>query len=119
MNIQRLQHLITILQGVPPDRFNLAAWKCGTTACAVGWACLAPEFNKQGLTFRGPGPVYSKPDAEPDEFYTHWRAVEEFFGLTEVQAWHLFTEHAYASIPNPVPQDVADRITALLKGSPQ
>lgn len=119
MNIARLQRLITILQSVPPEQFDLGIWKCGTTACAVGWACADPAFIAQGLRhFPGVGPTYDKPGREPNEFYTHWRAVEEFFGLSDVQAFRLFSSHSYAA-DRPVPQDVADRIAALIEGNPQ
>lgn len=119
MRIDRLQHLITILQLVPLERFSLRTWKCGTTACAVGWACMDPLFNLQGLIHYGSGPYYEKPDAEPNEFYTHWAAVEMFFGLDEEQALHLFSPTHYNNVRRPIPQDVIARIEALIQGNPQ
>lgn len=70
MNIPRLQHLITILNEVPQEKFNLAHWAesdslpepaqcelpdnfitidCRTVLCAIGWAglnkkCIADGF---------------------------------------------------------------------------
>lgn len=48
-NIERLQHLRTIIQNTSSDKFDLSNWKCDTTACAAGWAALNQEFNDQGL----------------------------------------------------------------------
>lgn len=73
MNTERLNHLITVLEGVSAARkaFNLSAWAmnkkmgvevedhsntvgdvketCGTACCAMGYAALDPGFVDQGL----------------------------------------------------------------------
>lgn len=71
---RRLTKLADFLAGLPDKRFDLNKWgytpnidseefhpeegpvdfnevthKCGTTACAMGWAASMPEFRKEGL----------------------------------------------------------------------
>jgi hypothetical protein len=68
---RRLLLLADFLEKLPPERFNYGEWvgkdwggkqdlSCGTTACALGWACTMPEFQALGLKFRSdeyrPGP---------------------------------------------------------------
>lgn len=53
MNRERLELLIDVLSKVPPPQFDIGTWgmhhKCGTVACALGWAALDPRMNEQGL----------------------------------------------------------------------
>jgi hypothetical protein len=57
MNRERLQQMVTMLRGLPPEPkesepgFHLRAWYCRTTACAVGFACMNPVFKEQGLAW--------------------------------------------------------------------
>jgi hypothetical protein len=57
---RRLLKLAAHLEELPRERFDYGVyvgkdWKgapdlsCGTTACAIGWACAMPEFRKMGL----------------------------------------------------------------------
>ncbi len=109
MNIERLQHLITILQNVKPEAFDLSAWHCGTVACAVGHACLDPVFNRQGLKLWDAGsgliPCYAD--------NIRWGAVHEFFDLTYNQAQHLFSDSAYRGAATA--RYVIARIESLIK----
>lgn len=119
MNTERLEHLKTILSQVPKDKFDLGLWikgakedgkefsqligDCGTSACAVGWACTDPEFNKQGLS-------YELDFDDMDEFtpvekvqgrpYFEGRcgfdAVGLFFDISHGVANWLFIEDDYA-----------------------
>lgn len=81
MNIDRMNHMITVLEGViaADKAFNLSGWvmneasmhrddpdfvknhwntvgnvqkTCGTSACAMGYAALDPAFQAQGLTLK-------------------------------------------------------------------
>lgn len=112
MNVERLKHLITILSAVPPEHFDLGYWDCGTTACAVGWACRDEQFNKQGLTV-GAADTYR----EVPRFsgLARWDAVEAFFDLDYDQAQHLFSLGYYDVDPRPTPDDVIARIEAMLR----
>jgi len=72
MNLARMNHLITVLEGVEraKKRFDLTSWvsnkidvdtcsgekpvvaeACGTSACALGYAALDPVFQAEGLGF--------------------------------------------------------------------
>lgn len=55
---------------------------CGTTACAAGWACMVPSFQKEGLIMGENGPEYLE--------YVGHTALQEFFGLTREQEAFLF-----------------------------
>jgi len=113
---QRLQTLANFLRTVPPEKFDLWDWRsaphtslpltdedlitdedlktCGTTACAVGWACSMPEFQTEGLYYDGHTPIYAPVDAQP---LSYWRAVEEFFGLSYIEAQWLFSVECYST----------------------
>lgn len=122
MNIPRLQHLITILENVPADHFDLAAWACGTTACACGWASQDPQFNAEGFT------LYREKLDYEDAWVAYpifvlggtklegFRAVHAFFDLDDETADDLFLLRLYheRDIPNPTPQDVINRIKEYL-----
>lgn len=55
---------------------------CGMTACAGGYACLIPSFQKEGLFMDFTGPIYN-------DQYGH-AALREFFGLDSLQETFLF-----------------------------
>lgn len=128
MIVTRLQHLITILQAVEPRQLRMKLWfselrhgqpACGTAACAIGHACLDPEFNKQGLSI-----WEGRPAVSPNEF--SWSAVTKFFDLTTDQAGYLFDESCYNPFgredgPEPgdiTPALVIERIKDLLESQP-
>lgn len=110
MNKERLLKLADFLDTVPAEKFDLRTWQCGTTACAVGWACTMPEFQDEGLVLANrwpdfiPFPMYIG--------YTCWTAVKQFFELTSVNADHLFDAGEYE--PGATPQDVAVRIRRVV-----
>jgi hypothetical protein len=128
----RLEKLAILLDGYrhDPNRpdFNLKSWgvvetrrrgflwlkrvECGTTACAVGLACLSGAFAADGLTYeiekRGMIPLYGDCD--------NWEAVEAFFGLTRKQSTLLFSADEYLE-GSGTPLAVAKRIRALVDRS--
>ena len=106
---------------VPDERFDLSGWRnngqegmdsdgyiddetlrtgCGTTACAIGWACTISEFKAAGLSYTGFTVSY-------DDLVS-WGAVEEFFGLSFMEAMYLFSDSSYKA--NASPYDVAARL---------
>lgn len=134
MNTQRLQTLATFLRTVPEEHFDLQSWRasddhelvsdealnslqCGTTGCAVGWACTIPEFKAEGLhwdvsddgTTDYPG--YGKDDTA--EYATAWEAVEVFFNINYDTADHLFSCGSYDN-NNATANEVADRIEEVI-----
>lgn len=116
---ERLTLLADFLMEVPVKQFEMFAWragrdcddetlmqhKCGTSACAVGWACAMPEFKAEGLHYALNGPVYGPDDA--------WNAVRMFFGLQYHEATALFSSDSYED--NVAPVDVATRIRLFMR----
>lgn len=88
---------------------NISEYKCGTSACAVGWATLDPWFNEKGLQS-----AYSQSDIYLIKFdgLYDWRAIEEFFGLDEDEAEDLFTLDS--NYGNNDPLVVAERIREVV-----
>lgn len=61
---------------------------CRTTACAGGWACSIPTFQKEGLTMQVDGPSYRG--------YSGHSALRVFFGLSREQETFLFDSYHVA-----------------------
>lgn len=123
MNTQRLQHLITILENVPEEKFDLKNWACGATACAIGHAALDPVFVAEGFKLQAeqldadfPRVAYPIFDLSAGCRFDGFEAVHVFFDLTPDQASDLFMSWAYfdRGIAKPQPQDVIHRIRELL-----
>lgn len=85
---------------------------CGFAACAIGWACMMPEFHNFGLTltddqfdstsgYVGLAPSYRG--------YYGFPAISHFFSISVFEAQHLFSSNAY-DILQPMPNIVANRI---------
>jgi hypothetical protein len=141
MNKARLLTLATFLDTVKPIKFNLFHWRdrfssepkpwatgsdgrveltdevlrtdCGTTACAIGWACSMIEFQAMGLGWLvGKGhPSYTDPVSEVR--WTNWEAVHHFFGISNEVAQNLFNYSEYEQDDIEFvakPSDVAQRI---------
>lgn len=103
MNIDRLLKLADHLDKIYKTRktrkrkFDISSWfnrrvsrqggTCGTSACALGEACLLPSFRKQGLRLDGEHPYF-------DGNY-NFRAGMVFFDLTELESSHLFSGGEY------------------------
>lgn len=119
MHIERLLKLASLLDANADNptgvKFSLHTWgeidqldfektpegniplDCGTTACAIGLACISGAFADDGLTFRltskshGMGNNFSPLYQEHREF----AAVREFFGLKFEDAHYLFLDDSY------------------------
>lgn len=110
MNKERLSQMVTMLRNLPEEsdlEFHLADWNCGTSACAVGHACLNPVFNEQGLK----GTAWGAPRFNG---YTSWDAVHRFFCLSTEDARHLFSDDRYPKGGGTTANQVADRIEAFI-----
>lgn len=128
---KRLLTLAKFLLTVPEDNFDLSTWRagdcsgfvtdeklnnhtCGTTACAVGWACSIPEFINLGLHMPlhrvsawSSYPVFSG--------QVSWDAVEKFFGITQEESKYLFQSDYYYGTSEATPSGVAIRIKQFVK----
>jgi hypothetical protein len=92
--------LADFLAELPPERFNYESWvgedwdgkpdlSCGTTACALGWACTMPAFRRLGATLIkkwGGGQVCLKDDPNSDSYDVSLR----LFDLNAFDHEHLF-----------------------------
>ncbi len=110
MNRHRLEVLSKFLRTLPVKKFDIETWRsdCGTTACAIGWACTIPEFQEAGLEIDEPYEMPSFMGA------FHYPAVAKFFDIKTEMSKILFSPVFYAA--NPTPSDVADKIDTLLAG---
>ena len=126
MNVPRLQHLLTVLENISPEKFDLENWTahetpCGTVACACGWAAMDLEFQEQGLYLSAGIPALRVGDRR----LASWPAVEHCFGLTYQEAQYLFADEAYGGHPaensyvgsGTTTADVIARIRELLRGN--
>ena len=102
----RLLRLAAFLETVPNRRFYMYSWfddikaggvvcdlppptktRCGTSACALGWATSIPAFRRAGLTvrmYKGDmiRPLFGRLEGED--------AAKAFFGITTSEVEELF-----------------------------
>lgn len=101
-----------MLRALPPEKrgeFSLSDWKCETTACAVGHACLDPVFIDQGLMFSTTWPTPTFGSLES------WAAVEHFFDLTGKQREWLFSDWTYPQNDETESGEAANRIVRFVE----
>ncbi len=113
MHKERLSQMVVMLRSLPPEgsrviEFNLDDWHCGTSACAVGHACISPMIVGQWLTYDSvmPDPVF--------EGKVGWPAVERFFDLSTDEAEGLFGDWRYEGRSDTTPEQVATRIEEFI-----
>lgn len=91
--------------------FNLSEWyavdECGTAACAMGEACLIPEFQALGLSLNCNIVNCSYPVFEQ---YAGFGAAATFFDILREDAEHLFLDY----VRKDDPLVVANRIRAFI-----
>lgn len=110
---RRLLVLAEFLETVPDEKLSLSSWSegdnCGTTGCALGWACMIPEFRAAGLGFNKSGvPSYGGREGHmvatlsAAEFFDIPREVARsfFIGsfLTGSEARQFVTSHIRAFV---------------------
>lgn len=118
MQKAKLLKLADFLEVVPIKKFEMKEFRtgaycdkdnCFTTACACGWATVCfPRSGLKPCDYRNI--VYTN---KAKETFYGWYAVEQFFGLNEQQAYHLFREESYPEFQNKrkvTPKMVAKRI---------
>ena len=107
MNKERLIALADFVdKQVDPKQFSMRLFfsdlvdknkpeiRCGTTACLAGWACTMPEFQKDGLKVGIWSSGHSQMAVPMFEGLESFSALEQFFDLTEEQAYYLFGEYS-------------------------
>ena len=83
--------------------------ECDAAACAIGIACLIPEFQALGFRLERFGGNYLPTFGD----HMGYRAVERFFGLTSDGAEDLFDRSSYDQENDQLA--VAERIRAFVK----
>jgi hypothetical protein len=139
MNTKRLLILAAFLETVPEHKFDLMNWRdtglekltlgerlsgdymsnekllnnsCGTTGCAIGWACTIPEFIEDGFTWSGRWPLLTT-DSSSEALFSGWCAVEYFFSIDKVTSEYLFMDTFYDNDKSGS-KDVANRIREVV-----
>lgn len=123
MHTERLRELAeVVLPPVAEEEFDLARWKCGTVACAIGHAASYPPFNAQGFTLEKSNHVWSE-DLLPvfaisDTGKSYgWDAVCDFFRINDVDASWLFSIASYDEDKPITKQMVIDRVLSVVAAS--
>lgn len=139
MHVERLNMLSNLLKTANPNHFDLGDWvdtpwstdealaipngdlrqrviECDTTACAVGLACMTPEFQAQGLNYKWDTACLHSALSPTFEGEESWTAVCNFFEIDRPTADRLFSHHEYADGRETEPSQVAERIDALVRG---
>lgn len=131
---QRIRHLIALLRVRKPEKFVIVDWfdenwleenypqgplSCETPACAMGLACLDPEFNRQGLTAVDRNgtitPVHENFDTGDTIIGND--IAQSFFGIKEDTSNLIFFETGYRCDSRDITPDmVADKLERLLRG---
>lgn len=108
-----LEELATLLEGLPPERFDYFFWvgatwqgqkdlSCGTTACAAGWATTLSSYQAKGL-FLGQDQddfemerniFYPVVETDKDRWLRETDAMAYVLGIPEDEAWLLFVPMA-------------------------
>ena len=119
---KRLLKLADFLDKLKPKQLRMSAFvsnigdklgDCDTVACAAGWACTIPSFNKAGFqidTFYSDRPTYRDANGER---LCGFEAIESFFGLSERAAVNIFGGE-YLADKKTTPKQVAKRIRKLV-----
>lgn len=85
---------------------------CGTTACAMGFACLDPWFIKEGLMYLPySGVVYT----HNGKTYDGFEAAAMFFDIDESEAYYFFSKTRYGTYDKTAAWQVADRIEKFIE----
>ena len=109
--LQRLAVLADWLETIPPERIEMGAWKCGTSACAVGWGCASPALAEEGLRF---ATRWGSVESPSYDGRSDWDAVEAFFDLTFDEADFLFFDY-----DDPSKSAVVARIREFIRSKEQ
>jgi hypothetical protein len=143
MNTKRLLILAAFLETVPEPKFDLKAWRdpglerltlgerlsvdyisnekllnnsCGTTGCAIGWACTIPEFIENGFIWSRTCPLLTDNSKEWRGWSKEWYgfdAVLNFFSIDESTSEYLFIDTSY-DYDKSGSKDVANRICEVV-----
>lgn len=108
-----LEELATLLEELPPERFDYFVWvgstwqgqkdlSCGTTACAAGWATTLPSYRAKGLFLGqdeddvefGSSIFYPMVQTVDRDWLSQTEAMAYVLDISEDEAWLLFVPQA-------------------------
>lgn len=123
IGMRRLLVLARFLRRLPRRRFDYGTWtgddwkgsqtlRCGTTACALGWAATMPIFRRAGLHINNWGDPQLG-HGNPFRHATGTSAAEKLFHLHDFEADHLFLPGEGEL--KATPKQVAQKIEAFVK----
>lgn len=121
IRFDRLQRLAHILNDLTAEQVQLDRWhnRCGSTACALGWACMDPEFNKAGLSLSRFGAPYFDNGVEgasdDDRHLYSFAAGAAFFGLGEGDGDVLFGLRLFSPYDDDAAEGIDDRDLAIYR----
>lgn len=130
MNKERLLTLANFLDSIEGQPgFDLHSWKredpeCGTTACAIGYACTIPAFVNAGLSLslhsEFPSEGYARNYEPTYEGLKDFQAVAAFFDISVTLAEYLFLASPYRDKLSRAgtPRDVAEAIRKAIEAPP-
>lgn len=100
---------------LPPERFDLGAWReedqCGTVGCAIGHGCELPEVQATGLRMTRNALDRSLPVCGKR---SNWEAVEYALGIAPRDSHQLFDMYRYPDQERTTAVEVAVRIREYL-----
>lgn len=108
INYAALAHCADWVLRTPEERFDMATWSCGMTACAGGNMAARGLYGLELIAIQ----------SIPHYFAFHTRserinfgAMQEAFGITECAAEYLFSPQSYAEKTR---RRVAERIRQFI-----
>ena len=120
LHAERLLQVVRVLDELPKGkRFDLFIWhRCGTTACALGWAAADPWFTRRGLKLVG-----NDRDGKGRQHYIpahkgwhdYW-AARIFFAISHKDTNYLFSPDEYEDGKRSK-RNVIRRIKAFVKAN--
>lgn len=103
-------------------KFDMSKWwnetKCGTAACAAGYACNLPSFQKAGFQLQTTYPTHDGTYKYPTyKGHANFEALAKGLGISVYAASGIFSEDSYLfnNARSITPYRVARRIEAFLK----
>lgn len=122
MNKKRLMILARKLERVPQQRFRLDEWAsglnmgdCQTIACACGWACTIPSFERDGLHLVIADHLMPIQTTIKYGRWSGFVAASKFFGIDHADAVLLFSPIRYDGASSTGPREVAQRIRDFVR----
>ncbi len=104
-----------VVPGIPKQYLDMGSVDCGTTACLLGWAFRDPAIAEAARYLAAGIEVYDESEPLSENIYGN-DLEGDFFGVTSVQARHLFSSYAYSDRHRPTHAELTAHINDVLEG---